>query len=122
MPLPRLQWGLPDAVPPNATGAWGCRAIVTQDGHVDLVPDRVDQQGSAVICDLLDSQFPPAKLTESLAALLRSGQMSTRRRERFELYESATITVAADTFASAGYCYVAAWTTTCASGSDRPDS
>jgi hypothetical protein len=122
MPIPRLQWGLPDAVPPDATGAWGCRAIVTQDGHVDLLPDRADQRGSAVICDLLDSQFPPAKLTESLAVLLRSGQMSTRRRERFELYESATLTVAADTFASAGYCYVAAWTTTCASGSDRPDS
>ena len=119
MPLPRLQWGLPDAVPLNATCAWGCRAIVTQDGYIDIVPDRVDRQGSAVIFDLLDSQFPPAKLTESLAALLRSGQMSTRRRERFVLYESATLTVAADTLASAGYCYVAAWTTTCMSGADR---
>src|ERR1700746_3679877 len=69
MPLPRLQWGLPDAVPLNATCAWGCRAIVTQDGYIDIVPDRVDRQGSTVIFDLLDSQFPPAKLTESLAAL-----------------------------------------------------
>ena len=118
MPLPRLQWGLPDAVPPDATGAWGCRAIVTQDGYVDLVPNRNDQQGNTVIYDLLDGQFPPTKLTDSLAALLRSGRMSTRRRERFELYMSATLTVAADTLASAGYCYVAAWTTTRVSGSD----
>jgi len=28
--------------------------------------------------------------------------------------------VAADTLASAGYCYVAAWTTTGVSGPDRP--
>lgn len=121
MPLPRLQWGLPDAVPLNATCVWGCRAIVTQDGYIDIVPDRVDRLGSTVIFDLLNSQFPPAKLAESLAALLRSGQMSTRRQERFVLYESAILTVAADTLASAGYCYVAAWTTTCVPGSDRPD-
>ena len=111
MPLPRLQWGLADAVPPGATGAWGCRAIVTQDGYVDLVPDRMDQQGSAVIYDLLNSQFPPATLKDSIADLLRSGRMHTRRRERAELHNSASLTVTADTLASAGYCYVAAWTT-----------
>jgi hypothetical protein len=121
MPLSRLQWGLADAVPPDATGAWGCRAIVTQDGYVDLVPDRTGQQGTELIFHLLDTQFPITRLTESLAALLRSGRMSTRRRERFELYKSATLTVAADTLASAGYCYLAAWTTTRVPGSDAPD-
>jgi hypothetical protein len=111
MPLARLQWGLADAVPPDATGAWGCRAIVTQDGHIDLVPDRAGQQGTTLIYHLLDTQFPIIRLTGDLARLLRSGQMSTRRREQFELYKSATLTVAADTLASAGYCYIAAWTT-----------
>lgn len=110
MPLPALQYGLAAAVPPDATGAWGCRAIVTQDGYVDLVPDRTDQQGTTLICELLDTQFPLPELTASIGRLLRSGQMSTRRWERFELYQSGTLTVAADTLASAGYCYVAAWT------------
>jgi hypothetical protein len=34
MPIPKLKWGLAHAVPPEATGAWGCRAIISQDGHV----------------------------------------------------------------------------------------
>lgn len=111
MPIPTLRWGLHSAVPPDATGAWGCRAIVTQDGYIDLVPDRIDQQGATFICQLLDVQFPIPELTGTLRGLLRSGQMSTRQRQQFELYKSATITVAADTRGSAGYCYVAAWTT-----------
>ena len=120
MTLPRLQWGLAGAVPPDATGAWGCRAIVTQDGHVNLVPDRTGQQGSTLIYHLLDTQFPPTQLTESLARLLRSAKMSTRRQEQFELYKSASLTVAADTLASAGYCYVAAWTLLLAAPATTP--
>jgi len=116
MPLPRLAYGLADAVPPGATSAWGCRAIITQDGCVDLVPDRIDRQGPGTILDLLDAEFPPARLTGTLASLLRSGQMSTRTQQRFTLYESPTLTVAADTRASAGYCYLTAWTTITAAG------
>jgi hypothetical protein len=52
-----------------------------------------------------------AELTGTLRRLLQSGQMSTRRRQQFELHKSAGLTVAADTLASAGYCYLAAWTT-----------
>jgi hypothetical protein len=111
MPIPALQWGLAGAVPADATSAWGCRAIVTQDGYVDVVPDRIGQQGTTLIYHLLDTQFPMPELTGSLRRLLSSGQMSTRRRKQLELYKSAALTVVADTLASAGYCYVAAWTT-----------
>jgi len=110
MPLPRLAYGLADAVPPTATSAWGCRAIITQDGHIDLVPDRIDRQGPAAILDLLNAEFPPASLTSTLAGLLRSGQMNTRAPQQFILHQSASLTVIADTLASAGYCYLAAWT------------
>jgi hypothetical protein len=37
--------------------------------------------------------------------------MSTRQARRFVLYESPTLTVVADTKASGGHCYLAAWTT-----------
>jgi hypothetical protein len=97
-------------VPADATGAWGCRAIVCQDGYIDVEPDRTGQQGSLLIYHLLHTQFPPARLTKSLTSLLQSCEMRIHRREQFELYKSASLTVAADTLASAGYCYVAAWT------------
>jgi len=110
MPIPGLQYGLNAAVPPEATGSWGCRAIVTQQGYVDLVPDRIDRQGSEKILDLLNDQFPPATLIDAISGLLSSGRMSTRQWERFEIYKSGTLTVVADTLGSAGYCYIAAWT------------
>jgi hypothetical protein len=111
MPLPPLRWGLADAVPPEATAAWGCRAIVTQDGSVDLVADRIDRQGDTVIYDRLDEEFPKPRLIETLGDLLRSGLMSTRARRTFVIHQSDTLVIVADTLGSAGYCHVAAWTT-----------
>jgi hypothetical protein len=60
MPIPALQWGLAGAVPPDATSAWGCRAIVTQDGYIDLVPDRTGQQGTplSTACSTRSSRWP----------------------------------------------------------------
>jgi hypothetical protein len=71
----KLKWGLSSAVPEDATGAWGCRAIIHQIGVVDLVPDRTDQQGSDVIFSLIDTEFPLPKLRETLGGMLRSGQV-----------------------------------------------
>lgn len=48
---------------------------------------------SRLAYELLNAEFPPIKLTEALAALLRSGQMSTRDRKQFTMYESDTLTV-----------------------------
>lgn len=36
-----LRWGWDAAIPDGCKAAWGARLIVTQDGHVDRVPDRV---------------------------------------------------------------------------------
>ena len=49
------------------------------------------------------------KLRETLSGLLRSGQVNTRRRGRFELHKSRLLTVVGDTNASYGYAYLAAW-------------
>jgi hypothetical protein len=66
-------------VPPEATGAWSCRAIISQDGHVDLVPDRTDQIGDEFIFDLLTREFPTGKLRETLGAELRAHEVVTTR-------------------------------------------
>ncbi len=109
--IPKLQWGLAYAVPPEATGAWGCRAIIDQNGHVDLVPDRTDQTGEEIIFDLLTREFPFGKLRETLGGLLRTHQVRTTHAGRFKLYESPRLTVMGDTNGSGGYAYLAARTT-----------
>jgi hypothetical protein len=111
MPISKLRWGLAYAVPLEATGAWGCRAITGQDGHVDLVPDRTDQVGEEFIFGIFTSEYNPSQMRQELGELLRSGQMVTTRSGRFSLYESRRLTVMADMNASGGYCYIAAWTT-----------
>jgi hypothetical protein len=108
--IPRLAWGLARAVPEDALGVWGCRAIVTQDGFVDLVPDRTDQAGSEIIFDILTAEFPTAKLRQTLGDMLRSGQVNTRRAGQFDIYRSSRLVVVGNTNASAGHCYLAAWT------------
>ena len=106
---------LNSAIPETATGAWGCRAIVTQDGGVDIVHDRQDFKGDADVLEALTNRFPMPELVSTLRELLRYGDMSTRRQETFILHEDdhaeggCLLTVAADTNASAGYCYIAAW-------------
>ena len=112
MPLPRLEWGLAEAVPEDAVAAWGARAIVNQDGYVDLVPDRIDRKGTLAIFDRLNAEYPLVELRDALRDLLASGLMNTRvHSEPWVLYQSDTLTVVADTRGSAGYCYLAAWTT-----------
>lgn len=109
--IPRLRWGLPSAVPAEAIGAWGCRAIVNVDNTVDLVPDRIDQQGSRVIFERVDNLYPVPTMREQIAEKLRSGHMLNQFQGQVTLYESDLLTVVADTRGSFGYCYVAAWTT-----------
>jgi hypothetical protein len=109
--ISRLKWGLAYAVPPEATGAWGCRAIISQDGHVDLVPDRTDQTGEEIILDILTREYNPSTLREDLAAKLRAHKILTTRRGRFTLHKSRLLAVLGDTNGSGGYCYLCAWTT-----------
>jgi hypothetical protein len=109
--IPRLRWGLAYAVPAEATGAWGCRAIISQDGHVDLVPDRTDVTGDEIILDILTRQYNPRTLREDLGAKLRAHEVLTTRGGRFTLHKSRLLTVMGDTNGSGGYAYLAGWTT-----------
>ena len=68
MPIPKLRWGLAYAVPPEATGAWGCRAIVSQDGHADLVPTGLTRWAPST------SLWPrPARLGGRPRGLMKAG-------------------------------------------------
>lgn len=102
-------------VPEGAPATWGARVIVTQDGHVDFVADRMggagpEKQGRDLLF-LLNTRMPPSEMGAILRDLLREGWMETRAREDFILYMDDDLIVHANTNASAGYCYVTAWLT-----------
>lgn len=118
-------WGLAYVVPPDAIAAWGARLIVTQDGDVDMLPDRQGSDGGPHANSLfqaLDDRFPASRMTGLVSELLRGDfyrtdvpgvtlfiQMSTREGEDFVLYLDERLVVHANTNGSAGYCYVTAW-------------
>lgn len=114
-PAPR--YGSPHVIPDEATAAWGAWLIIDQLGHVELVWDRQGADGPllerAQFLLLLEERFPGDKLTDAIAWLLQLGPaegMSTRDAEDFILYQDDDMVVHANTNASAGYCYVTAWT------------
>lgn len=105
-------WGLTYVVPDDAIAAWGARLIVTQDGHVDMVPDRQGGDGgphAQELLDLLTERFRPTVLKDTIRELLSTYEMHTREAEDFTLYLDDRICVHANTNASAGYCYVTTW-------------
>ena len=95
----------------GATCAWGARWIVTQQGHVDFVPDRQDMIGSPE-----EKQELHAWLNDTvknhpndvLSELLASYQLSTRESKEVVLYEDDDGIVLGNPNASAGYFYVVA--------------
>lgn len=103
----RLAFGDNDALPEHATAAWGARLIVTQDGYVDLVPDRTDIFGAEAISGALVKRIP--RPLDLVAAALRDSRLNTRQAGRVELYRDDLLVLTADTKASAGYCYVTAY-------------
>jgi|PlaIllAssembly_1097288.scaffolds.fasta_scaffold00276_10 hypothetical protein len=106
-----LEFGLSAAVPEGASAAWGCRAIVTQDGHVDIPPDRMCAMGDLEFLDVLSKRFPMKELRAHLTDALRSRQMLTREAKDIVLFTDEMVTVVANSNASAGYVYVAAFPT-----------
>jgi hypothetical protein len=109
-----LPFGLSEAIPENATEAWGARFIVTQDGHVDLPPDRQGLAGDGDTKALLDdmqSALPFGDLRSRIAGMLTTGILNTRVAGRVLIFTDENITIVADTKASAGYLYVAAFRT-----------
>jgi len=108
----KLSFGLNHVIPETAKAAWGCRAIVTQDGTVDLVYDRQDCQGDPAekhrLVEWLNGGANKAWMAKA-ADLLRDYTMSTRDAHTFTLYVDNKGVVQGDTHGSAGYLYVAAW-------------
>jgi len=95
----------------GATCAWGARWIITQDGHVDFVPDRQDMIGSPEEKqELLEWLNGTVKRQpeEDLAKRLRSREISTRDSYEVCLYQDERGIVIGNTNASAGYFYVVA--------------
>lgn len=109
----RLAWGLDEAVPTEARAAWGARLIVTQDGTVDFLPDRTSLAGPLQdrhdLLARMEPEFSAERLMSRIGELLGEGILNTRAAGQCTVYDSATLAVVADTKASAGYCYVAAW-------------
>ena len=112
-----LSFGLNEAIPPTAPAAWGCRAIVTQDGDVDVLPDRQDLFGEepgrrALVAWLnggSERTRPFLRWKAAAARLLRAYEMQTREGGQHILYEDTRGVIVGDTHGSAGYLYVAAW-------------
>lgn len=109
----RLPYGQDALVPTDSPGAWGCRLIVTQDGHVDFLGDRQGCAGTESdrqrVLSELNQRFGIGKLEYAISERLRTRAMDTRKAEDFELFNDRILEVHANTNASAGYCYVTAW-------------
>ncbi len=105
-------WGLSYVIPENAVAAWGMRLIVTQQGDVDMVPDRQGGDAgphTAELLALLDQRVPLRQLNDTISTLLKGFQMHTRAAEDFILHMDDRLCIHANTNGSAGYCYVTAW-------------
>lgn len=109
----QLDFGLNEMVPEGAPVAWGARLIVTQDGCVDLPPDRQGAagEGRQEFLALLDAQAHLPTLLNAIRNLLAGGRMNTRIAEDFVIFRNDKVEVHANTNGSAGYCYLAAFPT-----------
>lgn len=107
-----LRFGYNAGLPAGVTTAWGARAIITQQGDVDLLPDRQSVIGEPEAVDALLRALNGgilATCTGLASRMLRDGVMSTRRAREFLLYADEAVTVKANTNASHGYLYVVAY-------------
>lgn len=108
----RLAFGYNRALPEHTVAAWGCRAIITQDGDVDVLYDRTSTFGDGVDLDRLLShlnQRAGSTWRTTAAGLLRSGAMDTRREGEHELLNDGVVVIKGNTSGSAGYLYVCAY-------------
>lgn len=105
-----LKYGYGGGLPEGTETAWGCRAVVAQNGYVDAVWDRSDLVGPdrVQLADHL-AHHVRAAWRDRASELLRNGVMHTRRAEEFTLYEDATVVIKGNTNASAGHLYVCAY-------------
>ena len=109
---PDLAYGARQYLLPGTKAAWGARLIVTQDGHVDLVPDRQDVAGDPELVERTKAWLDDGALPTTLANIadgLRCGNIKTREERGHWLYEDGRGIALGNTHASAGYLYVVGW-------------
>lgn len=90
-----LRFGYTRGLPEETETAWGCRAVVTNDGTVHVVQDRLSAIGPQIdrLRELLD-HLPFHRSWQSQASeLLRAGVMDTRLDEEFVLYADDVVVV-----------------------------
>jgi hypothetical protein len=106
-----LRFGYTRGLPEGTETAWGCRAVVTDDGTVHVVQDRISAVGPQIdrLVEHLD-RLPFHRSWRSRAGeLRRAGVMDTRVDEEFALYADDVVVIKGNTQASAGYLYVCAY-------------
>lgn len=109
---PDLAYGAHQYMLPGLKAAWGARLIVTQQGDVDLVPDRQDVAGDPQLMGRTKAWLDHGALSTTLANIadgLRCGNINTREERGHWLYEDDRGIALGNTNASAGYMYVIAW-------------
>jgi hypothetical protein len=107
--IPKLAYGLRDAVPDTAIAAWGARAIISADGYVDIVGDRTDLVGDGARLLKALEAFPPKALRDTVRAKILASEILTREAADVTLFADGPLTVVANSNASAGYLYIAAY-------------
>lgn len=113
-PIEELEFGYRHGtVPAEVPAAWGARAIVTQDGMVDIPWDRTDCIGRnsdrGFLLAWLNDYFPPLKLQRVLSAALQDYNVDTRGDVEYQLYADDKIRVVGSAQSSAGYFYITAY-------------
>lgn len=109
-----LPFGLSEAIPADADVAWGARFIISQDGWVDLPPDRQGCAGDGNRSDLLDRLAhvcPPKELFALIRDRLLDGTINTTSMLDTVLVDDLGVKIVANPKGSGGYLYVAAFRT-----------
>lgn len=110
-----LTYGYNEGLVPGTRAAWGARAIVTQDGTVDLVWNRQselsdDPDRNLALHTWLDGGTSPLHHALRLAEkLLNEGVLQIRIAEGHVLYSDREGAILANTNGSGGYLYLVAY-------------
>ena len=107
--MARLGYGYNAGLPANIARAWGARAIVTQQGMVDLVYNRqgwIGEPGETqALQDWLNGGAIAAARSRATAAL-KDYEIRTNEAGEATLYEDEVGVIKANTNASHGYLYI----------------
>jgi hypothetical protein len=105
-----LTFGYNRGLPHGATTAWGCRAIVDPNGHLDVPPDRQAATGPRVnqLLEHLNAIVRGAWRDRAHELIVR-GVMHPRHDGEFVLFQNNTVVIKGNTQRSGGYLYVCAY-------------